>query len=70
MNGIITAKTTANLITQLEAARMLRGDITVRRLRSSEHAWGLDRARVNTGNRSILYRRDEVERIWKKRNFL
>ena len=50
-NGPITIKTLATKVG---------GDMTARRLRVNEKRWGIDKARVATGTRAILYREAEA----------
>lgn len=54
-------------ITRKTLAQKIGGDMNARRLMHNERTWGLDRARANTGTRSVLYDQQRAIEILKRR---
>ncbi len=57
----------AQPITRKTLAQKIGGDMTAERIRKNERTLGLDRCRIKTGTRSVLYDLDQSRRQLKPR---
>jgi hypothetical protein len=56
-------------ITRKTLANIIGGDVNAERIRKNERTWGLDRCRVNTGTKSVLYSKDKAVETLRRRGF-